>query len=73
MRLFLDNREAFEFAWSRLLVYASPSKLSVYSIPKNDLTVGQQQIEKFRSKAEEWFESLAQGKNCQIKAFHDQN
>ena len=33
MRLFLDYPEAFEYAWTRYCVYASPSKISRHNLP----------------------------------------
>jgi hypothetical protein len=40
MRLFLDHRDAFEFAWSRYLLYSSSSRLSFHEIPADRVQFG---------------------------------
>jgi hypothetical protein len=47
MKLFLENREAFKFAWSRYLLHASTSRLSIYNIPKQDLTASEEHLQDF--------------------------
>jgi hypothetical protein len=73
MRLFLDNREAFDFAWSRFQLYGSPSKLSVYSIPKPNLIIKTAQIVGFQSKVQDWFASSAKGTECQVNFYQDRD
>jgi hypothetical protein len=71
MRLFLDHREAFGFAWSRYLLYASSSRLSLHKIPSDRVVIGKNELEAFRDEVRRWFADLAKGDVCSVRYFED--
>lgn len=70
MRLFLDAREAFEYAWSRYLLFGGGSKLSLYPLDVDVLVVSVEQIERFAEDLRDWFAGDAKGE-CRVKHFDD--
>jgi hypothetical protein len=71
MVLFLDHPEAFEFAWSRHLLYAGSSRLNIYSIPPDSVNITPKNIESFRRAASDWFSQNGKGKNCIVRTYED--
>ncbi len=71
MRLFLDHREAFEFAWGRYLLYSSPARLALYRIQGPPLEIGTEEIKDFREDLRRWFGELAKGNVCEVRHFED--
>lgn len=71
MRLFLDHRHAFEFAWSRYLLFGSTSKLSHHRIPIGGFQIGDDEIVRFRDDLQRWFARLAKGDTCEVRCFDD--
>lgn len=71
MRLFLDHRDAFEFAWTRYLFFSSPSRLSHYRLQVDGLRIGDAQVARFKSDVEAWFAKLAKGDVCEVSRFED--
>lgn len=70
MRLFLDDREAFEYAWTRYLLFGGSPKLSVYPLAlpvRTDETSG---IARFQETMKRWFSGLAKG-DCRVSHFDD--
>jgi len=72
MRLFLDHAEAFEFAWSRYLLYDCPTKLSIYPLPAKEINITNAKMERFREGVQGWFAGLAKGDQCIVRHFEDQ-
>ena len=72
MQLFLNHREAFEFAWSRYLFYGSPSKLSRHPFAVSGLTASEAKLALFRTHVQKWFSGLAKGSECQVHSFEDE-
>lgn len=71
MRLFLDHRDAFEFAWSRYLLYSSSSRLSFHEIPSDRVQFGESELAAFREDIRRWFAHLAKGDVCHVRDFED--
>jgi len=71
MRLFLDHREAFEFAWTRYLLYASSSRLSLHKVPSDSVVIGESELDAFRDEVRRWFADLAKGDVCNVRHFED--
>ncbi len=69
--LFLNHPEAFEFAWSRYLLYGSTGRLSVHPVPLGNLRVTPDQLADFRSAVRMWFANQAKGEQCHVKRFDD--
>lgn len=73
MRLFLDYSEAFEFAWSRYLLYDSAARLSIYPLHNvESLVIGSTEIEAFQEGVQRWFAELAKGDKCRVRPYEDQ-
>lgn len=71
MRLFLDHRDAFDFAWTRYLLYASSSRLSLHKVPSNRVVIGEIELEAFRDEVRRWYADLAKGDVCNVRCFED--
>lgn len=71
MRLFLNHRDAFEFAWGRYLFYSSSSRLSFHEIPSDRVRIGGGEIATFREEVRRWFTGLAKGDVCNVRHFED--
>jgi hypothetical protein len=69
MRLLLANKEAWDFAWSRYLLLALDSKVSIYSFPASELKFGQPQMDQFQERASKTFLSQAKGSECEVRSF----
>ena len=71
MRLFLDHKEAFEFAWTRYLLYSSSSMLSYYNVPADKINICADTLEDFHQEIAKWFSGLAKGDVCEVHCFED--
>jgi hypothetical protein len=71
MLLFLDQRDAFEFAWSRYLLYASTAKLSVHPMPLGHLTITDSMRSMFEDGVRHWFVDQAKGEQCLVHIYED--
>ena len=72
MRLFLDHKYSFDFAWSRFLLYNAPAKLSIYPLNLNkELIIESQQIQAFEKSVQNWYTELAKGEQCIVKSYED--
>lgn len=71
MRLLLDHRDAFEFAWTRYLLYASSSRLSFHGVPSHRVVIGESELAAFREEIRRWFADLAKGDVCNVRRFED--
>jgi hypothetical protein len=70
MRLFLDDREAFEYAWSRYLLFGGSPKLSVYPLAISARPIDGSGIARFQEAMKRWFLGLAKG-DCNVRHFED--
>jgi hypothetical protein len=71
MSLFLDHRDAFDFAWSRYLLYGSPANLSVHPMELGHLRIGADQLASFRGAVQRRFAEQAKGEQCIVRVFED--
>jgi len=73
MRLFLDHRRAFDFAWSRFLLFASTSKLSVHPIERREFHIEAAGLEDFEAGVRAWFAQQAKGEQGEITHNEDED
>ena len=71
LSLFLDHRDAFDFAWSRYLLYGSPTNLSVHPMKLGHLRIGADQLASFEGAVQRWFAEQAKGEQCIVRDFED--
>lgn len=71
MSLFLDHRDAFDFAWSRFLLYGSSANLSVHPMGLGHLRIGADQLALFRGAIQRWFAEQSKGEQCIVREFED--
>ena len=71
MTLFLDHRDAFEFAWTRYLLYSSSSRLSYHPITVDDWQINPDKVKRFQEDMRGWFSKLAKGDVCAVRCFDD--
>ena len=71
MRLFLDDRDAFEYAWTMYLLLASPTRVYEYRFPAGRLIAGDEEISRMKANLQGWFANLKKGSQCEIKRFLD--
>lgn len=73
MYLYLNHRDAFDYAWSRyLLFHGSTSKLTFHHVEAHDLVIQPDHVESFKADLKNWFRSLAKGDECHVQHFEDQ-
>lgn len=72
LTLFVDHPTAFEFAWSRYLVYGSDARLSTHPMLAGDLRPTQEQVLAFQSNAQAWFADQGKGERCYVQPYEDQ-
>jgi hypothetical protein len=71
MHLFLDDRKAFEYAWTMYLLWATPSRVYEYSLAAGDLTADEEQMARMRANLQGWFSTNKKGTQCEIARFRD--
>lgn len=69
--LFLDHRKAFEFAWSRYLLFAGAAKLSVHATTAKNIDFSDDSLRGFELSLSQWFSDQAKGQQCEISHFED--
>lgn len=71
MRLFLEDRHAFQYAWSRYLLFGGSLALSVYPLKASQLKIGKRALAGFEKDIQGWFHANAKGK-CKVQCFEDE-
>ena len=71
MRLFLDDRAAFEYAWTMYLLWATPSRVYEYSCPAGDVAGDDEQLARMKANLQGWFAMNKKGSQCEIARFRD--
>jgi len=72
MKLFLDHKEAFDYAYAWYSYYHSSGKMSHHLIP-GDFKVTKRKLESFLAETKEWFKDLAKGPECLITHYDEEN
>ncbi len=72
MKLFLDHKEAFDYAYAWYCYYRATSKMSHHKMP-GDLKITKKQLDGFRREVKEWFKDLAKGPECIITHYDEEN
>lgn len=71
MRLFLNDRDAFEYAWSYYLLHASQARVSQYRFPAGDLTPQPDQVKSMELFLAGMFAQQKKGSACRVRANKD--
>jgi hypothetical protein len=71
MRLFLDYPEAFEYAWTRYCVYASPAKVSRHNLPCESLQIDSRKLEVFENEIKKYFSDSAKGEDSYVHLYDE--
>lgn len=67
--LFLDHDEAWDFAWSRYLLMALDTKVSLYYLQAPELLFGSQRIDAFQNAISHSLRGQSKGTQCEIRMF----
>ena len=70
-RLFLDHPKAFDYAWSRYLLFAGTAKLSVHAATAKSVDFSETNVRAFERGLSSWFSEQAKGQQCEITHFDD--
>jgi len=70
-RLFLDHQDAFDFAWTRYLLYAGTATLSVHAIPPKKTEFNEASMNALEKGLSRWFGGQAKGEQCEVSYFED--
>jgi hypothetical protein len=70
MLLYLDHPDAFEYAWSRFLLFDGTSTVSVLALPDAQPQFGSHAQAAFQTDVQCWFADQAKGEYCNV-AFYD--
>lgn len=71
LRLFLDHPRAFDFAWTRFLLHASTSKLSVHAIDRREVNVDEGAVLEMQARVRQWFKGQEKGEQGEVSHFED--
>ena len=73
MRLFLADREAFEFGWTLYLLQTTPGRRSEYYFPAGQLNPSEEDRERLKAHLSGWFSSIKRGDQCRPSLYKDGN
>jgi hypothetical protein len=73
MRLFLEDQNAFEYAWSYYLLHASQARVSQYHFPAGELTPQPDQVKAMESYLGRMFDQQKKGAACHVRANRDES
>lgn len=71
MQLFLDDKEAFEYAWTLYLLLGTPTRVYEYKFAAGPLTVKPENISRLRANLQGWFGMTKKGTQCEVAGFED--
>lgn len=71
LRLFVTAPEAFDFAWSQFLLYATGAKLSTFLLPKDKVLLDDDRVASFSRAISGWLAGQAKGQQCRVRRFMD--
>jgi hypothetical protein len=73
LRLLLEHPRAFEFAWSRYLLYATGAKLSTFFIPPSTVVLNDQTMAAFQAALSSWLARRSKGQQCRVELLDDEH
>ena len=73
MRLFLEDRAAFDYAWSYYVLHSANARVSQYHFAAGDLEFSAQDAASLESFLKEMFHQQKMGANCQVRVNRDEN
>ena len=71
IQLFLEDRDAFEYAWTMYLFFASLARVAEYCFPAGPLMPDDEQIAQMKANLQGWFANHKKGSQCEIASFLD--
>ena len=72
MTLFLDLKEAFDYAYAWYCYYRATSKMSHHHMP-GDFKITKTELGAFHTEVKEWFKDLAKGPECIITHYDEED
>ncbi len=72
MRMFLDYPDAFQYAWTRYLLFSTDSMLTSYSLDVLRLDTSEERIGQFQLDLNRWFASQSKGSQCKVHCFQEE-
>lgn len=72
MKLFLDHREAFDYAYAWYCYYNTSGKISEYRI-SGDFKLTKEKLDSFHKETKAWYSDLAKGHECLIVHYDEEN
>ena len=73
MRLFLEDQDAFEYAWSYYLLHASQARVSQYRFPAGELAPHPDQVHAMERFLSGMFEQQKKGAPCHVRVNNDES
>jgi hypothetical protein len=74
MRLFLDHRDAFEYAWTLYLLVGQRASMCEFHFPAGDIGKVSKQDEKIlQASLKSWFQQHKEGQHCELRIFRDRD
>lgn len=71
MRLFLDHRMEFEYAWTLYLYFGERSSTCEFYFPAGDLNPSDDHRSLFQASMQGWFHRHKEGQECEVTVFRD--
>jgi hypothetical protein len=71
MRLFLGDREAFEYGWTLYVLQTTLARRCEFYFPAGELQPTPEQVERLRANLSGWFASIKRGDHCRTNVFLD--
>jgi hypothetical protein len=71
MHLFLNHREAFDYAYDHYCLFNSSSKTSYHKVPPCALLMTDSKIKRFKKKIVEFYSNLAKGRECLVRHYDE--
>jgi len=72
MRLFLDHRAAFEYAWTLYLLVGQRASMCEHHFPAGELAqVSTEDEAILRASFQSWFQQHKEGQHCELRVFRD--
>ena len=71
MHLFLNHREAFDYAYDHYCLFNSSSKISYHKVPPCALSMTENKMKRFKQKIVEFYSNLAKGRECLVRHYDE--
>jgi len=71
MNIYLNHRNAFDYAYDYYCLFNATSKMSYHNMPPCDLVITPEKIGKFKARIIEFYSNLAKGHKCIIRPYNE--